>query len=305
MKRRLLLSLAAMGSFVLMIGFQNCAQPGQLALQEIDGQMNGAMMMIPMGQIDEVPVAGVPPTEDSDLRPEVLAPNPQPLSPPIGDDSSTEKRVIAQPAPVAQQLTAPPVAEQLPKPPASEAPTQIAHEAPKAQNCDSKKEESKELAKHEEDDEMESEDSDYQPMEEVTCSKERSNIADIKLSIDSISIPNSKKTQVTILENEPFISTHSRRIILTADADVEVSHFKILLNDDNTVLFKDRTYAELKTPSAQQSGIKVQLDHSLKMAKNKSYQLFLQFELEDQLVVAGKHCLFKPVIHVGNLQAAN
>lgn len=231
-----------------------------------------------LGSDNETPEMPVAPAPAPVIEQVVVAPTPEAPAPAPAPEQS--------PAPVIEQVAAPapaPSIEQAPTPaPAPEAPVVTSQPQP--------------------------EDSDIQPQPELqpaVCSKERDMMTDIKLNVASIQGVDLKGVQITIVDQSPFITMESRKIKIKASKDAVLDKVNLVLDQSgNLVLFSNNTYAELKTPSAQQSGLKVHLDSAISMKAGKTYELFLQFELADQLVIAGKKCLFKPVIHTGNLSLA-
>jgi hypothetical protein len=88
---------------------------------------------------------------------------------------------------------------------------------------------------------------------------------------------------------------------LLADEEVpsgKLGQIRLLLGDDNTVVKGDMIY-DLKTPSAQQSGLKLQVNQTLE--PGKPYVFLLDFDVEHSVVVqAGASPIYNlhPVIRV-------
>ena len=87
---------------------------------------------------------------------------------------------------------------------------------------------------------------------------------------------------------------------LLVDANVpsgHLGHLRLVLGDDNRVVIAGTEY-ELKTPSAQQSGIKIKINQDLR--ENDIYEILLDFDAARSIVEAGNsgQYLLKPVIRV-------
>lgn len=75
-----------------------------------------------------------------------------------------------------------------------------------------------------------------------------------------------------------------------------LNQFRLILGDDNTVMV-DSVYYPLSTPSAQQSGLKINLDADF--APNTMYELMLDFDAQNSIVTKGNGMYsLKPVIKV-------
>lgn len=79
-----------------------------------------------------------------------------------------------------------------------------------------------------------------------------------------------------------------------------LNQFRLILGDDNTVKVDD-IYYPLSTPSAQQSGLKINLNSDF--APNVYYQLMLDFDAANSIVTQGNGGYsLKPVIKVLSIQ---
>jgi hypothetical protein len=89
---------------------------------------------------------------------------------------------------------------------------------------------------------------------------------------------------------------------LLADTEIEagyVHQMRLVLGDRNTIVLNDGTEAEhvLKTPSAQQSGLKVSIGQELEAGKN--YTFILDFDVDKSVVTTGNGAfLLHPVLRV-------
>lgn len=76
----------------------------------------------------------------------------------------------------------------------------------------------------------------------------------------------------------------------------DLQQLRLILGDENTVMV-DSLYYPLATPSAQQSGLKINLNSNF--APNTQYELVLDFDAEKSIVVQGNGSYsLKPVIKV-------
>ena len=91
---------------------------------------------------------------------------------------------------------------------------------------------------------------------------------------------------------------------ILADEDIPagaISQVRLVLGDDNTVVVDGETYP-LQTPSAQQSGLKVQFNQTLEAGV--FYTVVLDFNVEESIVEQGNGgYLLKPVIRASAIEA--
>jgi hypothetical protein len=75
----------------------------------------------------------------------------------------------------------------------------------------------------------------------------------------------------------------------------KIEQLRLVLGSDNYVV-KGGKRSELKTPSAQQSGLKIKLDESID--GGRSYDIVIDFDVEKSIVVAGNsgNIILKPVL---------
>ncbi len=88
--------------------------------------------------------------------------------------------------------------------------------------------------------------------------------------------------------------------VMLADEEIPAGHLgqiRLILGDDNTVV-KDGVTYPLNTPSAQQSGLKLQIDQELEA--NVLYEFLLDFDVHQSVVEAGASGNYNlhPVIRV-------
>ncbi|TXE08196.1 DUF4382 domain-containing protein [Gelidibacter salicanalis] len=87
-------------------------------------------------------------------------------------------------------------------------------------------------------------------------------------------------------------------VLLVDDFEVlsgTLNQIRLVLGDDNTVVIDGETFP-LKTPSAQQSGLKIKINQTL--LPNMAYTFLLDFDVDKSIVVAGNsgNINLKPVI---------
>lgn len=86
--------------------------------------------------------------------------------------------------------------------------------------------------------------------------------------------------------------------VLLADNDIpagDLSQIRLVLGEDNSIVIDGETYP-LNTPSAQQSGLKIQVHETLE--EDVFYEYILDFDVEESIVVLGNGDYnLKPVIN--------
>ena len=76
-----------------------------------------------------------------------------------------------------------------------------------------------------------------------------------------------------------------------------ISSLRLVLNPEgNSAVRIDDSICELKTPSAQQSGLKIKLSKSISLEENSDYSLVLDFDVDKSVVINPQKCLLKPVL---------
>ncbi|HLU87028.1 MAG TPA: DUF4382 domain-containing protein [Taishania sp.] len=79
----------------------------------------------------------------------------------------------------------------------------------------------------------------------------------------------------------------------------KITQLRLVLGDNNTVMIDSLLYP-LSTPSAQQSGLKINLNHTF--LSNQMYEMVLDFEADESIVEQGNGSYsLKPVISVENI----
>lgn len=91
--------------------------------------------------------------------------------------------------------------------------------------------------------------------------------------------------------------TGGASVMLVADDDVpsgQISQIRLVLGDENSVVVDGQSHP-LQTPSAQQSGLKIQVNQTLEAGQ--TYAFTLDFDVEESIVEQGNGgYLLKPVI---------
>ena len=100
--------------------------------------------------------------------------------------------------------------------------------------------------------------------------------------------------------------TGGESILLIDDFELPsgmLNQMRLVLGDENTVVIKGEPFP-LRTPSAQQSGLKLKVDHELE--SGFTYHLLLDFDVDKSIVIAGNsgNINLKPVIRASTLYAS-
>lgn len=132
------------------------------------------------------------------------------------------------------------------------------------------------------------------------------NIKEVWVDIREIQINSSEEGEWTALGNTHpgvynLLELTNGKDTLLADATIpagRLSQLRLILGDDNYLIMKDGSRVDLNTPSAQQSGLKVQIQNDLE--GGVLYRLVLDFDAAKSVVEAGNSGNYnlKPVIRV-------
>ena len=100
--------------------------------------------------------------------------------------------------------------------------------------------------------------------------------------------------------------TGGESILLVDDFELPsgmLNQMRLVLGEDNSIVIDGDTFP-LKTPSAQQSGLKLKVDHELE--SGFTYHLLLDFDVDKSIVIAGNsgNINLKPVIRASTLYAS-
>ena len=93
---------------------------------------------------------------------------------------------------------------------------------------------------------------------------------------------------------------------LLAETELEagkLNQIRLVLGGENSLVTEDGTRFALETPSAQQSGLKLQVNEVLEAGKD--YTFLLDFDVEQSVVKTGTNYSLKPVIRVSTQEAGS
>ena len=131
------------------------------------------------------------------------------------------------------------------------------------------------------------------------------NVKEVWVDIEGIAIKMGDTAEITLANSYPGLYnllnfTNGKDTIL-ADAEIPVgriSQIRLLLGDNNYIITKDGQKIMLSTPSAQQSGLKVQIQQDV--TGGILYRLILDFDAGKSIVKAGNsgNYILKPVVRV-------
>lgn len=93
---------------------------------------------------------------------------------------------------------------------------------------------------------------------------------------------------------------------MLANSEMEpgtLGQIRLILGTDNSIVLNDGTEVPLATPSAQESGLKLQVNQELEAGKE--YDFLLDFDVDQSIVKAGAsgNYILKPVIRLVNVEA--
>jgi hypothetical protein len=124
-------------------------------------------------------------------------------------------------------------------------------------------------------------------------------IFDIRLNVDGIS---SNAGDIADGPGAVNMSKLESGFEFKSTVDVSASQLRLVLNESgNYILGADEKNYNLKTPSQQQSGLKILLGESFALKAGKTYILKVNFEPSTQIVSAGSKCILKPVLRVESI----
>lgn len=138
------------------------------------------------------------------------------------------------------------------------------------------------------------------------CKKIR--VADVKLRIKKVKHSCSggkakSEEEFRVLENDLDISKDRVELRVEALEDEELKEVLIQLSEDGHQLLTELGQVfDLKTPSAQTSGLKIKLAETIKVKKGHRYKLKFSYKSSEQIVGAGKKCILKPVFREARLE---
>lgn len=131
------------------------------------------------------------------------------------------------------------------------------------------------------------------------------NVKEVWVDIREIKIKMGDSAEITLANAYPGVYnlldlTNGKDTIL-ADADIpagRISQIRLVLGDNNYIITKNDERIDLTTPSAQQSGLKVQIQQDV--TGGILYRLVLDFDAAKSIVKAGNSgkYILKPVLRV-------
>lgn len=100
--------------------------------------------------------------------------------------------------------------------------------------------------------------------------------------------------------------TGGESILLVDDFELPsgmLNQIRLVLGEENSIVIKGDTL-QLKTPSAQQSGLKLKVNHELE--PGFTYNILLDFDVDKSIVIAGNsgNIILKPIIRASTLYAS-
>lgn len=130
------------------------------------------------------------------------------------------------------------------------------------------------------------------------------NAAEVKVSVDRIEIileRGGKQARLTIARDLELIF---RNGVLLGVSEIDIPEqisirqIRMILKDSgHQLVHSDSSTCDLKTPSAQHSGIKILLKSPIEFESRKSYAMVVDFDLAKSVVQQGNgRCLLKPVV---------
>lgn len=126
-------------------------------------------------------------------------------------------------------------------------------------------------------------------------------IQDVQLQVDRLEATKGSSSSSALANTIGTVSIHQPHIqFKSLRSEKNVNQVRIVLGKGSRVLTNQDQVLDLKTPSAEQSGIKVHLDTAIDLVKDKTYVLELNID-QNQLKVNGEKCMFHPVIKSANI----
>lgn len=132
-------------------------------------------------------------------------------------------------------------------------------------------------------------------------------ITDVLLNVDSVSANSCGQgsDSVMLVGSNNVMSLNNMSLQIKALKSTTINSLKLVLKDGNKVLSSESEMFDLKTPSAQQSGLKIHLGQKMQLIEGEIYTLTLNISLEKQIVHNKKKCIFKPVVKSAVLEGAS
>jgi hypothetical protein len=134
-------------------------------------------------------------------------------------------------------------------------------------------------------------------------------LAEVNIHVLEVRVQHSSKGWVTISEPDKtynLLDLVNGEVVILGEEDVEGGRYnqvRLILGADNTVVNHDGEVFDLKTPSAQQSGLKININSDLE--EGVRYVLILDFDASKSIVRTGnspvQDYILKPVIRAYEL----
>lgn len=122
-------------------------------------------------------------------------------------------------------------------------------------------------------------------------------IKDIIVNIARIEVRGTHGKILEITGDLGETSIISGELPISIAEDIDAVEIRLILNGTGNVLIdNDNKTFDLKTPSAQQSGLKIPFSGKVDLNGPGAYMLKFSLDPQTQVVHAGKKCLFKPVM---------
>lgn len=132
-----------------------------------------------------------------------------------------------------------------------------------------------------------------------SCKKSCGNngIKDIVVNIDHIEIRGTHGEILTLTGDLGETSIIGGSLPIFVSEDIDIVSIRLVLKDSGNYIIDDNNKTfNLKTPSGQQSGLKIPFQ-GMRASQGGAYNLKFRINPETQIVKAGKKCLLKPVLH--------
>jgi hypothetical protein len=122
-------------------------------------------------------------------------------------------------------------------------------------------------------------------------------IKDIIVNIDHIEVRGTHGEILTITGDLGETSIIGGSLPIALSDDIEIVSIRLVLaSSGNYLIDNDDKQINLKTPSGQQSGLKIPFQGALNSSAG-AYEVNFKIDPATQIVKAGKKCLLKPVLH--------
>jgi hypothetical protein len=257
-------SIALIATIPLLLFFQNCGQNGEINTTDSSSLAQTDSFIVEPAVLTDAPeVSSTPPALD---MPVVAPPAARP------------------PAVVAPPVVAPPVTG-TPKPPVQV----VAQEDKHHSSC-------KEHDNDKHDGQHSAQNNDSSKHDANSCADLA--ISDILLKVKSLG------SDIKIVDLDKSISLDKLSLKIKALNSIKTKMlFLSLESEGNKVLSLENVVLELKTPSGQTAGLKVQLSSEYSLKSGQFYIIHFKIDPKEQLVNNAKKCIFKPVLRSASIYA--